>query len=573
MKIEVNGKSLEVKKGEMLLNVLRDAGIKIPTLCHMEDLFPSGACRMCVVEVEGSRTLVPSCAVEVAEGMKIKTHSQRVLRARKTIIELLLVNHPDDCLYCERNGDCELQSLSEELGIRERRYSGARNDYKIDNSSVSIVKDAAKCILCGRCVRVCEEVQGVSAIDFINRGSKATVAPAYNQGLNLSSCINCGQCVRICPTGALTERNNIKEVINALADPEKVVVVQHAPSVSVTLGEYFGYKEGTDIAGIMTAALRKVGFDKVFDTSFSADLTIMEEASELAHRIKNGGKLPMFTSCSPGWVKFVEQFYPEYMENVSTCKSPQQMMGAIIKSYYAKKAGIDPSKIYSVSIMPCTAKKFEADRKEMVNKGGSPDIDVAITTRELAKIFKMFNIDFNSLEPEVADDPLGERSSAGKIFGATGGVMEAAIRTAHFLLTGKELVDPEIRPVRNLDGVKEVTYNIGDLSLNVVVVSGLGNARKVLEEIKSGKRTVHFMEVMSCPGGCIAGGGQPYGMDRKKIEARMKALYKIDKDAPVRTSHNNESIKRLYKEFLGEPLGEKSHHLLHTKYSKRKTNY
>ncbi|MEI6080185.1 MAG: NADH-dependent [FeFe] hydrogenase, group A6 [bacterium] len=573
MKIEVNGKNIEAKSGEMLLNVLRNSGIKIPTLCHMEDLFPSGACRMCVVEVEGSKTLVPSCAVEATEGMKVKTHSPRVLKARKTIIELLLVNHPDDCLYCERNGNCELQGLSEELGIRERRYSGVRNDYPIDNSSVSMVKDAAKCILCGRCVRVCDEIQGVSAIDFINRGSKTIVAPAFDQGLNLSSCINCGQCVRACPTGALTERNNIKEVINALSDPEKIVVVQHAPSVSVTLGEYFGYKEGTDIADIMTAALRKIGFDKVFDTSFSADLTIMEEASELVHRIKNGGKLPMFTSCSPGWVKFVEQFYPEFIENVSSCKSPQQMMGAIIKSYYAKKENIDPSRIYSVSIMPCTAKKFEADRKEMMNSQGSPDIDVAITTRELAKIFKMFNIDFKTLEPETADNPLGERSSAGKIFGATGGVMEAAIRTAHFMITGTELADLEVRPVRSLEGVKEATCKIGDLELNVAVVSGLGNARKVLEEIKAGRKNVHFMEVMSCPGGCIAGGGQPYGLDKKKIEARMKSLYKIDKDSTVRVSHNNESIKKLYKDFLGEPLGEKSHHLLHTKYSKRNTNY
>ena len=573
MKIEVNGKIIEAKKGETVLSALKNEGIKVPTLCHMEDLFPSGACRMCVVEIEGDRNLAPSCAIEVREGMKIKTHSPRVLKARKTIIELLLVNHPDDCLYCERNGECELQDLSEELGIRERRYSGARNDYKIDHSSVSIIKDSAKCILCGRCVRVCEEVQGVSAIDFVNRGSKSMVAPAFNQGLNLSSCINCGQCVRVCPTGALTERNNIKEVINALSDPEKIVVVQHAPSVSVTLGEYFGYKEGTDVAGIMTAALRKIGFDKVFDTSFAADLTIMEEASELVHRIKNGGKLPMFTSCSPGWVKYVEQFYPEFIENISSCKSPQQMLGAVIKTYYAQKEGIDPSKIYSISVMPCTAKKFEADRKEMMSNEGYPDIDIAITTRELAKIFKMFNIDFNSLDPEAADSPLGERSSAGKLFGATGGVMEAAIRTAHFMITGKELPEMELRPVRNLDGIKETTYNINGLELNVAVVSGLGNAKKMLEDIKAGKKKVHFMEVMTCPGGCIAGGGQPYGLDRKKVEARMKSLYKIDKEAAVRTSHSNESIKRLYRDFLGEPLGEKSHKLLHTKYAKRKTNY
>ncbi|MEI6092498.1 MAG: NADH-dependent [FeFe] hydrogenase, group A6, partial [bacterium] len=541
-------------------------------LCHMDELFPSGACRMCVVEVEGEHNLVPSCALEIRDGMKIKTHSPRVLKARKTIIELLLVNHPDDCLYCERNGTCELQDLSEELGIRERRYSGVKTDYEIDNSSISIVKDSSKCILCGRCVRMCEEIQGVSAIDFVSRGSDSMVAPAFKQGLNLSSCINCGQCVRICPTGALSERNNIKEVINALMDPDKVVVAQHAPSVSVTIGEYFNFKEGTDVCGILTAALRKIGFKRVFDTAFSADLTIMEEASELVERIKTGGTLPMMTSCSPGWVKFVEQFYPEFIENISTCKSPQQMLGSVIKNYYAQKEGIDPSKIYSVSIMPCTAKKFEADRKEMMS-GDYPDIDVAITTRELAKILKMFNIDFGSLQAEVADNPFGERSSAGKLFGATGGVMEAAIRTAHFLITGKEMKDPELKEIRSLEGIKEATYKIGNLHLNVAVVSGLGNARRMLEEIKAGRKNIHFMEVMSCPGGCIAGGGQPYGMEMKKIEARMKSLYKIDKDSKIRTSHNNELIKSIYKDFLDKPLSHKSHKLLHTKYMKRKTNY
>ncbi|HOW16521.1 MAG TPA: NADH-dependent [FeFe] hydrogenase, group A6 [bacterium] len=573
MKIEVNGNSIEVKKGQTLLDALKDVGITIPTLCHMEDVFPSGACRMCVVEVEGDKNLVPSCAVEVREGMKVKTHSPRVLRARKTIIELLLASHPDDCLYCERNGFCELQSLSEELGISERRYTAKKPDYRIDNSSVSIVKDSSKCILCGRCVRVCEEVQGVSAIDFVGRGSKSVVSPAFNQRLNLSSCINCGQCVRVCPTGALTEHSNIKELISALMDPEKVVVVQHAPSVSVTIGEYFGYKEGTDVAGVLNAALRKLGFKKVFDTAFSADLTIMEEASELVYRIKNGGKLPMFTSCSPGWVKYVEQFYPEFIDNISSCKSPQQMLGSVIKNYFAPKNGIDPKKIFSVSIMPCTAKKFEAERKEMASEHGVPDIDLAITTRELAKLFKMFHIDFQSLEPEDSDNPFGVRSSAGKIFGVSGGVMEAALRTAHFLITGKEMENFEVKQVRDLDGIKETTIKIGALELNIAAVSGLGNAKKMLEDIKAGKKQIHFMEVMTCPGGCIAGGGQPYGLDKNKIAQRMKSLYKIDKDSKVKCSHNNESIKNLYRDFLGEPLGEKSHKLLHTKYKKRKTNY
>ena len=573
MKIEVNGKTIDVKKGETLLTALKNVGISIPTLCHMEDVFPSGSCRMCVVEVEGDKNLVPSCAVEVREGMKVRTHTPRVLKARKTIIELLLASHPDDCLYCERNGYCELQLLSEELGIRERRYTAKKPDYKIDNSSVSLIKDSSKCILCGRCVRVCEEIQGVSAIDFVGRGSKSVVSPAFNQGLNRSSCVNCGQCVRVCPTGALTENNSLKELINALMDPEKVVVVQHAPSVSVTIGEYFGYKEGTDVAGVLNAALRKLGFKKVFDTAFSADLTIMEEASELVHRIKNGGKLPMFTSCSPGWVKYVEQFYPEFIDNISSCKSPQQMLGSIIKNYFAPKNEIDPSKIFSVSIMPCTAKKFEAERQEMASPDGSPDIDLAITTRELAKLFKMFNIDFNSLDVEEADNPFGIRSSAGKMFGVSGGVLEAALRTAHFMITGKEMDKLEIKQIREMEGIKEASFNIGGIELNVASVSGLGNAKKMLEDIKAGRKNIHFMEVMTCPGGCIAGGGQPYGLDKKKIEHRMKMLYKIDKDSEIKCSHKNESIKNLYKDFLGEPLGEKSHHLLHTKYKKRKTNY
>ena len=362
--IQINNRPVEAKAGETILDVLKRENIQVPTLCHLEGLFPTGACRMCVVEIKGINGLVPSCAYPVQEGMEIQTHSPKAIRARKTIIELLLANHPDDCLYCVRNGDCELQSLAEELGVRERRYESGKNVYQIDSSSPSIVRDPAKCILCGKCVRVCEEVQGVSAIDFVNRGSKTIVDTAFHEGLNLSSCINCGQCVMVCPTGALREQSHIKRVVDALNDPEMFVVVQHAPAISVTLGEEMGLKPGMDVIGALNAALRKLGFDKVFDTSFTADLTIMEEGSELVHRIQNSGKLPMFTSCSPGWIKFVEQFYPEYMENLSTCKSPQQMMGALIKHIVAKREGIDPKKIFSVSIMPCTAKKFEAERPE-----------------------------------------------------------------------------------------------------------------------------------------------------------------------------------------------------------------
>ena len=411
--IEVNNRKIEAKSGEMLLDTLKRNGITVPTLCHMENLFPTGACRMCVVEVEGERALVPSCAYPVRDGMKVQTHSPRALRARKTIIELLLANHPDDCLYCVRSGHCDLQGLANELGVRERRYSGGKNEYHVDSSNPSIVRDPAKCILCGKCVRVCEEVQAVAAIDFVGRGSKTMVGTAFSEGLNVSSCINCGQCIMVCPTGALREQSYIKEVLNAIADPGKLVVVQHAPSVSVTLGEEFGLKPGADVDGMLVAALRRLGFDRVFDTSFSADLTIMEEASELAHRIRTGGKLPMMTSCSPGWIKFVEEFYPEMLDNLSTCKSPQQMMGAVIKSFFAEREGIAPDKIFSVAIMPCVAKKFEAGRPEH-SRNGIPDIDAVLTTRELARVIRMRGMDLQSLTPEHADTPFGERSTAGK---------------------------------------------------------------------------------------------------------------------------------------------------------------
>ena len=566
--IEVNGKIIEAKKGEMLLSALRRAGVQVPTLCHIEGLPPSGACRMCVVEVEGQRGLVPSCAFPVAEGMKVQTHSSRAVRARKTIVELLLADHPDDCLYCVRDGKCQLQSLAIELGVRQRRYSGKKSEHHLDVSSPSIVRDPAKCILCGRCVRVCEEIQGVSTIDFIGRGSKARVGTAFDEGINISSCVNCGQCIMVCPTGALREQSHSKDVISAINDPEKVVIVQHAPSVSVTLAEEFGLKPGSDICGIMTAALRRLGFDKVFDTSFGADLTIMEEASEFVKRFTEGGKLPMMTSCSPAWIKFVEEFYPEFIDNLSSCKSPQQMLGSVIKNYYSQVAGIDPDKIFNVSIMPCTAKKYEAARPEM-EVDGRNDIDAVMTTRGLARAIKLYGIDINSLEPEPTDSPFGERSTAGKIFGASGGVMEAAIRTAYFLITGKEFEHLELKSVRGLDGIKRAYLNIGDKKIGVAAVSGLGNARKILDEIKSGRDDLHFIEVMSCPGGCVAGGGQPQGTDLESAKARMKALYKIDRMEPVRVSHKNKSIQRLYDEFLGEPLGEKSHKYLHTHYSKK----
>jgi NADH-quinone oxidoreductase subunit G/NADP-reducing hydrogenase subunit HndD len=566
--IQVNGRAVEAKSGEMLLHTLRRAQIHVPTLCYLEDVFPSGACRMCVVEVAGRPNLVPSCACPVSEGMQVQTHSTRVVRARKMIIELLLANHPDDCLYCVKSADCELRRLASELGVRQRRISGSKRHFREDTSSPSIERDPEKCILCGKCVRVCEEIQGVAAIDFVGRGSNTSIATAFEQGLNVSSCVYCGQCIMACPTGALREQSHMKEVTNALADRNRIVVLQHAPSVSVSLGEEFGLKVGSDVTGKMTAAARRLGFDYVFDTSFSADLTIMEEVSELIHRVQNGGKLPMFTSCCPAWVKHVEQSHPDFLPNVSTCKSPQQMLGAIIKSYFAQKQNIDPERIFSVAVMPCTAKKFEMDRPEMLHDT-YPDVDAVLTTRELARMIRLRHLDLDGLEPEGADTPFGDRSTAGKIFGASGGVMEAAARTAYFMLAGHDMKDLRVSAVRGLKGVKEARLQIGDLDLGVAVVSGLANAAPLLDQLRNGRDDLHFIEVMTCPGGCINGGGQPFALDEEAVRKRMQALYKIDREEPVRTAHSNPAIRDLYDEFLGAPLGEKSHHLLHTCYARR----
>jgi NADH-quinone oxidoreductase subunit G/NADP-reducing hydrogenase subunit HndD len=573
IELSINGKPAEARPGEVLLDVIRRAGVSVPTLCNVPGLTPTGACRLCSVEVEGQRGLVPSCAFPVAPGMKVETHSARAVQARKTVVELLLAGHPDDCLYCPRNGECRLQAIAQELGVRERVFTAGKPKYNLDLSSPSIVRDPNKCILCGRCVRVCEEIQDVAAIDFIHRGSKAIVGTAFGQGLNLSSCINCGQCTLVCPTAALREQCHIKDVLAALDDKKLYCVVQHAPAISVSLAEAFDLKRGTDVNGVMTAALRELGFKAVFETSFSADLTIMEEAAELVQRVKEklaGGKpaLPMLTSCSPGWIKYVEQFYPDFIPNLSTCKSPQQMLGALIKSFYAKKIGVDPADIYSVSVMPCTAKKFEAARPEM-SQGGLPDIDAVLTTRELADIIRLRNLDLTRLDPEGPDTPFGERSTAGKLFGTSGGVMEAALRTAHFLLTGQDMPDLDVKAVRGFEGVKEARLTINGLNIGVAVVSGLSNAGALLDRLRDGRDDLHFIEVMTCRGGCIGGGGQPMEQDGEAVRERMKALYRIDKSETQRTSHGNQSIRRIYAEFLGEPLGEKSHQLLHTHYHER----
>ncbi len=566
--INVNGKNIKAGEGETVLNVLNENGIKVPTLCHLKNMFPTGNCRMCVVEHKNSNKLITSCSAIVEDGMEILTHSPRVTEARKVIIELLLSNHPDDCLYCVRNGNCELQGLSQELCVTERRIRGKKNKLPIDMSSVSIVRDPEKCILCERCIRVCEEVMGVACIDLSRRGSSSLVSTAFNKGMNVSSCVNCGQCIMVCPTGALIEQNHFPGIREALTDTEKTVVVQYAPAISVSIAEELGMKPGRDIAGLMNAALRKIGFDYVFDTSFAADLTIMEESGELIKRISEGGTLPLITSCCPAWVKYAEEFVPELLPNISSCKSPQQMAGAIIKSYFAESMGLKRENIFSVSIMPCTAKKFEAQREEMTHQGIS-DVDAVLTTREFVRLIRLFGINIHDLEPETADNPMGMRSSAGKIFGNTGGVAEAAIRTAYYKLTGNELTKFMIPEVRGLKGRKETRIKIGDLEVGVAVVNGLANARELLDEVMSGRKDIHFIEVMACPGGCVGGGGQPVNLDEKALMERAKSLYRIDETESLKVSHKNPDVINLYKNFLGEPLGHRSHELLHTCYSER----
>jgi len=581
--IRIDGKDHQIQEGSTILEAAKQAGIIIPTICYLDGISEEAACSVCVVEVKGAKTLLRSCVTKVTPGMEIFTNTERVRKARSLNLELLLASHPKDCFVCDRNQTCELRRIAFDMGIREVRFAKTTKlEMEIDSSSPAIIRDPNKCILCRRCIAVCMKVQSVSAIDSMNRGKLTKISTFMDKGLGNVDCINCGQCLLVCPTGALTENSHIRGVWNALADPAKVVLVETAPAVRASIGEEFGMAPGSLATGKMAAALRRLGFNKVFDTQFSADLTIMEEGHELISRIKNKGPLPLITSCSPGWIKFAEHFYPKVFEHISSCKSPQQMFGAVAKTYYAQKLNIDPRNITVVSIMPCTAKKFEAQRPEMdsafeywKDKMGLkqadrfPDVDFVLTTREAARMIKEAGIDFTSLADENFDEPLGVSTGAAVIFGATGGVMEAALRTAYEVLTGKTLEKIDFESVRGLEGIKTAEIDIDGLKLKVAVASGMANARVLLDQIEQGKSPYAFIEIMTCPGGCLGGGGQPIPTDDSIRRKRMEAIYEEDRNKPLRKSHDNPAIKALYREFLGEPLGGLSHHLLHTHYHQR----
>lgn len=571
--IKINGMPLSVPSGISILEAARYAGIEIPTLCFLKEINEIGACRICMVEVKGARSLVSSCVFPVNEGMEVFTNSKRVRDSRKMTLELVLSTHNRKCLSCVRSGNCELQKLCKEYGVEnEGRFDGVTPNYAYDDSMAHMIRDNSKCILCRRCVAACNN-QAISVIGANARGFDTCITSPFENDIAAYSCISCGQCIVSCPTGALREKDNTAEVIDAINDPDKFVVVQTAPAVRAALGESFGLPIGTDVEGKMVASLRRLGFDKVFDTNFSADLTIMEESQELIERITNGGVLPMITSCSPGWIKYCEHYYPEQLDHLSSCKSPQQMFGATIKTWYAQKMGIDPAKIVSVSVMPCTAKKFEVGRDNQ-SAAGYPDVDITITTRELARMIKGAGINFNMLKDEAYDSPLGEGSGAAVIFGATGGVMEAALRTAVEKITGKTLENVDFTEVRGMEGVKEATYTAGDLQVKVAVASGTKNAKTLMEKVKDGTSDYQFIEIMGCPGGCINGGGQPIvPASVRNFEdfkgMRASVLYNSDKNNGNRKSHENEAIKRVYKEFFGEPGSHKAHEVLHTTYVKR----
>ncbi len=575
--IKINGMDIAAPKGSTILEAARYAHIDIPTLCFLKEINEIGACRICVVEVKGARSLVASCVYPINEGMEVWTNTPKVLSSRKRTLELILSNHDRKCLSCVRSGDCELQKLCKDLKVEDEEfYDGERTLYELDESAAHMYRDNNKCILCRRCSAVCEKTQAVGVIGPNERGFKTVISSAFEMGLGETSCVSCGQCIAVCPTGAISEKDNTEEVFQAIADPKKYVIVQTAPSVRAGLGEAFGLPIGTNVEGKMVAALRRMGFDKVFDTDIAADLTIMEEAHEFIERVQNGGTLPMVTSCSPGWIKYCEHYFPDMTDNLSTCKSPMQMFGATAKTYYAEKMGINPKDIFMVAIMPCTAKKFEIGRLDQ-DAAGVPDVDVSLTVRELGRMIERVGIDFNSLPDEEFDSPLGISTGAAVIFGATGGVMEAALRTAVETLTGEELEKVDFAEVRGTKGIKEATYHVAGMDVKVAVASGLRNAKELLTKVKNGEADYHFIEIMGCPGGCVNGGGMPQvpASVRNFTDVRAlraKVLYDLDAGMPIRKSHDNPAIKELYDTYFGKPGSHKAHEILHTSYVKRSVN-
>lgn len=571
--IKINNMPLSVPKGISILEAARMAGIEIPTLCYLKKINEIGACRICMVEVKGARSLVTACVYPVNEGMEIFTNTERVRKSRKTTLELILSTHDRKCLSCVRSGTCELQQLCKEFGVDdEGRFDGANPVHEYDDSAIHMIRDNGKCILCRRCVAACQ-AQHISVIGANARGFDTHIGSAFERPLDSVACVSCGQCIVNCPTGAIYEKDDTAKVLEAINNPEKFVVVHTAPSIRVTLGECFGMHIGTNVQGKMVAALRRLGFDKVFDTDFGADLTIVEEANEFLGRVQNGGVLPMITSCSPGWIKYCEHYYPDMLDHLSSCKSPQQMSGAVIKTWYAEKMGIDPKDIVVVGIMPCTAKKFETKRENQ-SASGYPDVDYSLTTRELGRMIESAGIYFKHLPDEEFDNPLGDSTGAAVIFGATGGVMEAALRTAVEKLSGEELKSLDFTEVRGTEGIKEASYTVNGMEIKVCVVSGLANANTIMEKVKNGTADYHFIEIMGCPGGCVNGGGQPiqHAVVRNFVDLRARraaALYEADKDMPLRKSHESEAVKRLYAEFLGEPGSHKAHEVLHTSYVAR----